>query len=93
LGLRVIIQRDGTLEVSGTFGLREMRRGGEPESVWKSVTGEDADEALPPHDPTWQQGDRCRDRRSSRPTPITTTALPFTVSLDADDGMEMSLRA
>jgi hypothetical protein len=54
LGLRVIIQRDGTLEVSGTFGLREMRRGGEPESVWKSVTGEDADEALPPHDPTWQ---------------------------------------
>jgi hypothetical protein len=67
LGLKVVAQRDETLEVSGTFGLREMRRGGEPESVWSSVTGVGADEALP-DDPSWERENRCRDRRSPRPS-------------------------
>jgi hypothetical protein len=66
LGLKVVAQRDGTLEVSGAFGLREMRRGGEPESVWKAVTGEGADDLPLPDDPSWRQDGRCPELRSPR---------------------------
>ena len=65
LGLKIVARRDGTLEVSGTFGLREMKRGGEPDSVWRSVTGQGAEEAPTPDDPSDDDEDRCHDLRRS----------------------------
>jgi hypothetical protein len=38
LGLKIVIQKCGTLEVSGRFGVRNVGLGEEPNSVWKSVT-------------------------------------------------------
>ena len=69
LGLGVVVCKDGTLEVSGTFGLRETGRGGEPESVWISVIGKGANEVPPPDDPSWDEERRCHDPRSPRPAP------------------------
>jgi hypothetical protein len=40
LGLKVVAQKDGTLEVSGTFGVRSMELDGEPTAAWKSATRE-----------------------------------------------------
>ena len=48
LGLKVTASKDKTLEVRGTFGLRAVRLGDEPSSVWEAVTGTDARDGLPP---------------------------------------------
>lgn len=63
LGLKVVARKDGTLGVSGTFGLREMQRGGEPTSVWRSVTGQDAEDGPIPANLDGDDEDRCPDRR------------------------------
>jgi hypothetical protein len=42
LGLKVTASKDKTLEVRGTFGIRNVRLGSEPSAPWKSVTGTDA---------------------------------------------------
>ena len=39
-----------------------MRRGGEPESVWRSVAGQDAEYNPTPDDPGDGDEDRCRNR-------------------------------
>jgi hypothetical protein len=65
LGLKIVARRDSTLEVSGTFGLREMKRGGEPDSVWSSVTGRGVFGAPTPDDPSDDDEDRCHDLRRS----------------------------
>jgi site-specific DNA recombinase len=48
LGLKATASKDKTLEVRGTFGVRNVRLGDEPSSIWKAVTGTDAQDALPP---------------------------------------------
>jgi hypothetical protein len=67
LGLKIVVQKDGTLDVSGTFGVRSMELGGEPMSAWKSVTRESAED-LPPPESYLEVEDRCRDLRSPRRT-------------------------
>lgn len=88
LGLKATVRKDGTLDVSGTFGLREARLGGEPTSIWKAVTGEGL-EIPPPDDPYWDEEDRCSDRRAPRRTPIMTTArVPFRAMLPPHGGQD-----
>jgi hypothetical protein len=48
LGLKVTAGKDMTLEVRGTFGLRAVRLGDEPSSIWKAVTGAAPEDAPPP---------------------------------------------
>ena len=67
LGVKVMARKDDTLEVSGTFGLREMQRGSEPTSVYRSVAGGGAEDDPTPDDPGADEENRCRDRRSPRP--------------------------
>ena len=69
LGLKVVARKDGTLEVSGTFGLREMTRGSEPDSVWRSVTGRDLGDDPMLGAPGEDEEDRCHDLRRSRISP------------------------
>jgi len=69
LGLKIVARKDGTLEVSGTFGLREMKRGGEPDSVWRSVTGQGDEDAPTPNDSGDGDEDRCHDLRRSQISP------------------------
>jgi hypothetical protein len=45
LGLKVTASKDKTLEVRGTFGVRNMRLGSEPSATWESLTGTDAQDA------------------------------------------------
>ncbi len=45
LGLKVTASKDKTLEVRGTFGVRNVWLGSEPSAAWKSVTGTDAQDA------------------------------------------------
>ncbi len=40
LGLKVVAQKGGTLEVSGTLGVRSMELDGEPTAAWKAATRE-----------------------------------------------------
>jgi hypothetical protein len=68
LGLKVVAQKDGTLEVSGTFGIRSMQLGGEPTAIWKSVTRANAEELPPPDSYLEVEEDRCHDLRGRRRT-------------------------
>jgi hypothetical protein len=68
LNLKIVAQKDGTLEVSGTFGVRSMELGGEPTAVWKSVTRENG-EGLPLPDRFLKdEEDRCHNLRVPRRT-------------------------
>ncbi len=59
LGFKAVAHKDGTLDVSGTFGLRESKPG----------YGRPAEEPVPqPEDPTPDGEDRCHNRRSPRPS-------------------------
>jgi len=68
LGLKIVAQKDGTLDVSGAFGVRNMELGGEPTSVWKSLTRTNAKELPPPESFLREEEDRCRDRSGPRRT-------------------------
>jgi site-specific DNA recombinase len=63
LGLKIVARKDRTLEVSGTFGLRDMECGGEPTSVWRSVTGQDLGDDPTLGAPGDGDEDRCHDLR------------------------------
>jgi hypothetical protein len=65
LGLKIVVQKDGTLDVTGTFGVRSMELGGEPTSAWKSVTRESAEDFPSPESYLEVEEDRCRDLRVS----------------------------
>jgi site-specific DNA recombinase len=69
LGLKVVARKDRTLEVSGTFGLRDMECGGEPTSVRRSVTGQDLGDDPTLGAPGDGDEDRCHDLRRSRISP------------------------
>ena len=47
-GLKITASKDKTLEVRGTFGVRNVRPGSEPSAAWKSVLGTDAQDAPTP---------------------------------------------
>jgi hypothetical protein len=60
LGLKALAQKDGALEISGTFGLRESKPG-----YGRPAAGEPVPQA---EDPTPDGEDRCHNRRSPRPS-------------------------
>jgi hypothetical protein len=68
LGLKVVAHKDGTLDVSGSFGIREMKLGTEPSAIWTAVTGEGAEEVPPLDSSSWQEEDRCSNLRLPRLT-------------------------
>jgi site-specific DNA recombinase len=68
LGLKIVVQKDGTLDVSGTFGVRSMELGGEPTSAWKSVTRVSAEDLPPPESYLEVEENRCCDLRVPRRT-------------------------
>jgi hypothetical protein len=53
LNLRVVAHKDGTLELSGTFGAAVVGRGEEPLALWKAVTYDFSD-VPSPDDPVWE---------------------------------------
>jgi hypothetical protein len=68
LGLKKVVQKDGTLDVSGTFGVRSMELGAEPTAVWKSVTRENGEGLTPPDSFLKDEEDRCHNLRVPRRT-------------------------
>ena len=60
LGLKALAQKDGALEISGTFGLRESKPGD-----GRTAAGEPVP---PPEDLMPGEEDRCQNRRSPWPS-------------------------
>jgi site-specific DNA recombinase len=70
LDLKIVVQKCGTLEVSGRFGLRSVGRGEESSSVWNSVTRTSAKDLPSPESFLGDEEDRCPNRCSSRHVPF-----------------------
>jgi hypothetical protein len=72
----VVGHKDRTLNVSGSFAVREMKLGAGPSMTWRAVTGEGAEEVPPPDSPRWNEEDRRPNLRGWRRTLCLRQALP-----------------
>jgi hypothetical protein len=68
LGLKIVGHKHGTLDVLGSFGVRQMKHGTEPSATWRTVTGEGAKEVLPCDATRWSNQGRCSNLRVLRLT-------------------------